>query len=128
MAKKVKVWTATEEAISNAKAKIMDTQMTVEDAVDSACDCWDTADRQAVTKVVTAWEKASLNAPWMKYRTANETFELTMTDDEIESLWIVENRDDSMADNVDAFFATEDDSVNDALLFCDAVEELNERG
>ena len=60
----------------------------------------------------------------------NAAFELTVekTDDEIDSLWIADDCDDSMVDNVDAFFAGEDDSVNDALLFCDAVEELNERG
>lgn len=95
-----------------------------------------------------AWEAQS--AGWKAaWEANNEAFELTMKqkdrgefdvtsemagfwgDEDVledDSLWIVENRDDSMADNVDAFFATEDDSVNDALLFCDAVEELNERG
>ena len=134
MAKKVKVWTATEEAISLAKAIMMDTGKDVHDAVDAACDHFTTADRDTVTQDVLVFARETQSAGWAAAWAANDAaFELDMKakdkglfdvtsemagfwgDEDDDSLWLADDDNPCFARSAGWMF-DENDSTLEALL------------
>lgn len=122
MAKRVKIWTATEEAISLCKAYLIDVEMLVDDAIDAACHQYASANRLKVRKAILNWIWADA---MKKDREFNEMFELTIekTDDEIDSLWIADDDNPCFARSAGWMF-DENDSTLEALLIDQEVNAL----